>query len=138
MHAGDGSTCVCERSTLQSVVDFLLEQNGMTHAGLAPLLGGRTRVSDFFNGRRSLSIGQIQTLRERFGVSADVLLPDEPSRAHGQAHGQDGEAAHVTVRTSDGAPTPLATIILITRRAPVCGPRQPGPGAQHPRVDLDE
>ena len=64
-----------ERSTPQSVVDFLLEQNGMTRAELAPLLGGRSRVSDFFNGRRHLSLGQIQKLRERFGVSADALLP---------------------------------------------------------------
>ena len=64
-----------ERSTPQSVVDFLLEQNGMTRAELAPLLGGRSRVSDFFNGRRHLSLGQIQKLRECFGVSADALLP---------------------------------------------------------------
>ena len=64
-----------ERSTPQSVVDFLLEQNGMTRAELAPLLGGRSRVSDFFNGRRHLSLGQIQKLRERFGVSADALIP---------------------------------------------------------------
>ncbi|HEY9427932.1 MAG TPA: helix-turn-helix domain-containing protein [Gemmatimonadaceae bacterium] len=64
-----------ERSTPQSVVDFLLEQNGMTRAELAPLMGGRSRVSDFFNGRRQLSLGQIGKLRERFGVSADALLP---------------------------------------------------------------
>jgi antitoxin component HigA of HigAB toxin-antitoxin module len=38
-------------------------------------MGGRSRVSDFFNGRRHLSLGQIQKLRERFGVSADVLIP---------------------------------------------------------------
>ncbi len=64
-----------ERSTPQSVVDFLLEQNDMTRAELAPLMGGRSRVSDFFNGRRQLSLGQIQKLRERFGVSADALIP---------------------------------------------------------------
>lgn len=69
-----------ERSTPQSVVDFLLEQNGMTRADLAPLMGGRSRVSDFFSGTRPrLSVGQIQALRERFGVSADVLLPDPES-----------------------------------------------------------
>jgi HTH-type transcriptional regulator/antitoxin HigA len=65
-----------ERSTPQSVVDMLLDQNDMTRAELAPLMGGRSRVSDFFNGRRQLSLGQIQKLRERFGVSADALLPD--------------------------------------------------------------
>ena len=64
-----------EGSTPRSVVDFLLEQNDMTRAELAPLMGGRSRVSDFFNGRRQLSLGQIQKLRERFGVSADALIP---------------------------------------------------------------
>jgi HTH-type transcriptional regulator/antitoxin HigA len=64
-----------EGSTPRSVVDFLLEQNDMTRAELAPLMGGRSRVSDFFNGRRQLSLGQIQKLRERFGVSADALTP---------------------------------------------------------------
>lgn len=64
-----------DASTPQDVVDFLLEQNGMTRAQLAPLFGGRSRVSDFFNGVRSLSVGQVQALRARFGVSADLLLP---------------------------------------------------------------
>lgn len=64
-----------EGSTPRSVVDFLLEQNDMTRAELAPLMGGRSRVSDFFNGRGQLSLGQIQKLRERFGVSADALIP---------------------------------------------------------------
>lgn len=63
-----------ETSTPQSVVDLLLEQNGMTRAELGPLFGGRSRVFDFFAGKRHLSLGQIQTLRERFGVPADLLL----------------------------------------------------------------
>ncbi len=70
-----------DASTPQDVVDFLLEQNGMTRAQLAPLLGGRSRVSEFFNGVRPLSVGQVQTLRARFGVSADLLLP-RPDRQH--------------------------------------------------------
>ena len=72
------------RSTPQSVVDFLLEQNDMTRAKLAPLFGGRSRVSDFFSGKHPrLSLGQIQALRARFGVSADALLPDAPTSAGG-------------------------------------------------------
>lgn len=67
-------------STPQDVVDFLLEQNGMSRAQLAPLLGGRSRVSDFFNGVRPLSVGQVQALRARFGVSADLLLPAPAAR----------------------------------------------------------
>ena len=69
-----------DASTPQDVVDFLLEQHGMTRAQLAPLLGGRSRVSDFFHGVRPLSVGQVQRLRARFGVSADLLLPRPEAR----------------------------------------------------------
>ena len=60
--------------TPQDVVDFMLEQRGMTRADLAPMMGGRSRVSDFFNGRRALSKGQIEALREHLGIPADLLI----------------------------------------------------------------
>lgn len=60
--------------TPQGVVDFMLDQRGMTRADLAPIMGGRSRVSDFFNGRRSLSKGQIEALREHLGIPADLLI----------------------------------------------------------------
>jgi HTH-type transcriptional regulator/antitoxin HigA len=60
--------------TPQDVVDFVLQQRGMTRAELAPLMGGRSRVSDFFNGRRALSKGQIEALREHLHIPADLLF----------------------------------------------------------------
>lgn len=56
------------------VVTFMLEQKGMTRADLTEIMGGRSRVSDFFNGKRELSRGQIERLRELLGISADLLL----------------------------------------------------------------
>ena len=58
----------------QAVVDFMLEQRGMTRADLSDHLGGRSRVSEFFAGKRLLSTNQIKALRELFGISADLLL----------------------------------------------------------------
>jgi HTH-type transcriptional regulator/antitoxin HigA len=60
--------------TPQEAVDFFLDQHGMTRAELAPLMGGRSRVSDFFKGIRTLSTTQIKALRERLGIPADLLL----------------------------------------------------------------
>lgn len=60
--------------TPQQLVDFVLEQRGMTRAELAPLMGGRSRVSDFFNGKRPLSRGQIEALRRELGIPADLLI----------------------------------------------------------------
>jgi len=61
-------------STPQSIVDFVLEQRGMQRSNLAEVMGGRSRVSDFFNGKRELSRTQIKTLRDVFGIPADLLL----------------------------------------------------------------
>lgn len=60
--------------TPQEAVDFMLEQRRLQRADLAEWLGGRSRVSEFFSGKRPLSRNQIQTLRENLGLSADLLL----------------------------------------------------------------
>jgi len=63
-----------ETGTPQSVVAFMLDQRDMTRADLAPLVGGRARVSEFFAGKRRLSIGQVRALRDELGIPADLLI----------------------------------------------------------------
>ena len=63
-----------ESGTPQSVVTFMLEQKGLTRTDLAPLMGGKARVSEFFSGKRSLSIAQIRALRDHLGIPADLLI----------------------------------------------------------------
>ena len=60
--------------TPQSVVDFMLEQKGLTRADVAEAMGGKSRVSEFFSGKRDLSREQIKALREMLGIPADLLL----------------------------------------------------------------
>lgn len=61
-------------TTPQEVVDFVLEQKGMQRADLAEIIGGKSRVSEFFAGKRELSRAQIRALRDLLGVPADLLL----------------------------------------------------------------
>ena len=63
-----------DAATPQEVVDFMLEQHEMSRADLAPILGGRSRVSEFFSGKRKLSKAQALALRDIFHVTLDVLL----------------------------------------------------------------
>ena len=58
----------------QAVVDFMLEQKGLDRTALHEAMGGKSRVSEFFSGKRQLSRGQIEALRELLGVPADLLL----------------------------------------------------------------
>ena len=69
--------------TPQEVVDFMLDQKGLSRADLAVWLGGQRGVSEFFHGRRRLSLGQIERLRHHLGIPADLLMdasrPSYPS-----------------------------------------------------------
>ena len=61
-------------TTPQEVVDFLLEQKGMQRADLNEIMGGKSRVSEFFAAKRDLSRTQIRALRDLLGIPADLLL----------------------------------------------------------------
>src|SRR5438477_203380 len=54
---------VDDSGTPREVVAFMLDQHGMTRADLVPILGGKSRVSEFFAGKRALSVTQIKALR---------------------------------------------------------------------------
>jgi HTH-type transcriptional regulator/antitoxin HigA len=58
---------------------FRMEQQGLSRKDLEPIIGSRTHVAEILNRKRSLSIGMIRRLHERFGISADVLI--RPTRA---------------------------------------------------------
>jgi HTH-type transcriptional regulator / antitoxin HigA len=58
----------------RDVIDFMLEQKGMTRADLTEVMGGRSRVSDYFNGKRELSKSQAIGLGRLLDISLDVLL----------------------------------------------------------------
>ena len=60
--------------TPQSAVAFMLEQKGMTRTDLHPLMGGKARVSEFFSGKRRLSMEQSRSLRRELGLPADLLI----------------------------------------------------------------
>ncbi len=58
----------------REVVAARLEELGMSRADLTAIMGGKSRVSEFFNGKRSLSIKQVRGLREALGIPADRLI----------------------------------------------------------------
>ena len=73
-----------EASTPQSAVEFRIEQLDMTRTDLVPILGGRSRVSEFFSGKRPLSMTQVARLRDELGISADLLIPEPKRKPRGK------------------------------------------------------
>ena len=64
-----------DRANPQAIVDFMLEQKGMSRSDIIDVMGGKSRVSEFFSEKRDLSINQVRALREVLGIPADLLIP---------------------------------------------------------------
>jgi HTH-type transcriptional regulator/antitoxin HigA len=62
------------RVTPRQAVTFMLEQKGLDRSDLDDVMGGKSRVSEFLNGKRELSKSQVEGLRRLLGIPADVLL----------------------------------------------------------------
>ena len=65
-----------------AMIEFCLEQQGLTRKDLEPMIGSRTRVSEVLSGKRGLSLAMIRRLSAGLGIPADVLIqPTGPSKA---------------------------------------------------------
>ena len=58
----------------QQAVNFMLEQKGMSRSDLDDVMGGKSRISEFFSGKRELSKSQVEALHRGLGIPADILL----------------------------------------------------------------
>ena len=55
-------------------IKFRMEQLGMSRTDLAKIIGTRSRVSEIFSGKRSLSVKMMKNLHQELQVPAEVLL----------------------------------------------------------------
>lgn len=60
--------------TPQALVELALELKGLQRSDLYDVMGGKSRVSEFFGGKRELSMNQVRALRDVLGVPADLLI----------------------------------------------------------------
>lgn len=64
---------------------FRMEQLRLRPVDLAPYLGGRGRVSEILNRKRSLSISQIMRLHHELDIPLASLMPKEEPARHSSA-----------------------------------------------------
>ena len=63
-----------------SVVEFMMEQRGLTRRDLEPMIGTRARVAEVLNRRRPLTLPMIRRLSAGLKVPADILVRDYQTR----------------------------------------------------------
>ncbi|MEZ4664119.1 MAG: hypothetical protein R2911_41850 [Caldilineaceae bacterium] len=57
-----------------SVLEYVMEQQGLTRKDLEPYIGPRQRVWDIMERRRPLSLAMIRRLSKELHIPADLLL----------------------------------------------------------------
>lgn len=57
-------------------VRFVMDRKGLKPADLVPFFGAQSRVSDFLNRKRGLSMEQVRRLHRGLGVPFESLLAD--------------------------------------------------------------
>lgn len=61
----------------RELLEFLMEQNELAQKDLVPIFGSSSRVSEYLNGKRDLSLSQIIKLAKRFALSPAAFIPKE-------------------------------------------------------------
>jgi HTH-type transcriptional regulator/antitoxin HigA len=57
-----------------SAIRFRMEEQGLRQKDLAPLLGGKNRVSEVLSGKRALTVGMVRSLSDALHIPADLLV----------------------------------------------------------------
>jgi HTH-type transcriptional regulator/antitoxin HigA len=55
-------------------IKFRMEQQGLTHKDLQPLIGSRTQVAEVLARKRRLTLPMIRRLHAKLGIPAEVLV----------------------------------------------------------------
>ena len=60
----------------RELIQYLMEQNDLAQTDLVSEFGSASRVSEFLNGKRNLSIEQAKKVSSRFKLQLSALLED--------------------------------------------------------------
>lgn len=75
-----------------SAIRFRMEEQGLRQKDLAPILGGKNRVSEVLSGKRALTLGMVRSLSESLHIPAELLVR-EPAAPYGSDNSDDDEEA---------------------------------------------
>jgi HTH-type transcriptional regulator/antitoxin HigA len=69
-----------------TAIQFRMEQQGLTRKNLEPLIGSRARVSEVMTRQRPLTLAMIRRVRDKLGISADLLVGHPEKKLRKRVH----------------------------------------------------
>jgi HTH-type transcriptional regulator/antitoxin HigA len=70
-------------STPIQMIEFAMDQQGLTRKDLEPMIGSRARVSEVLGGKRNLTLAMIRRLTVGLRIPADLLIATGSGRRPG-------------------------------------------------------
>lgn len=83
-----------------AVIEFMMDQNGLTRKDLEPMIGSRARVSEVLSGKRPLTLAMIRALSNAWSISADLLLGETVRQKHRRAGSAKDSSRKVPTRSA--------------------------------------
>jgi HTH-type transcriptional regulator/antitoxin HigA len=83
-----------ERPDPVDAILFRMEQQGLRQKDLAPLLGGKNRVSEILSRKRPLTLPMVRALSETLRIPADLLIR-EPAASYGTEESLEIPLSHL-------------------------------------------
>lgn len=71
-----------ERPDPIEAIRFRMEEQGLKQKDLAPILGGKNRVSEILNGKRPLTLAMVRALNETLKIPVELLIGDRISHPY--------------------------------------------------------
>jgi HTH-type transcriptional regulator/antitoxin HigA len=83
-----------------AVIEYMMDQNGLTRKDLEPMIGSRARVSEVLSGKRPLTLAMIRALSNAWSISADLLLGKTVRQKHRRAGSAKDSSRKVPTRST--------------------------------------
>lgn len=83
-----------------AVIEFMMDQNGLTRKDLEPMIGSRARVSEVLSGKRPLTLAMIRALSNAWSISGDLLLGETVRQKHRRAGSAKDSSRKVPTRSA--------------------------------------
>jgi len=78
-------------------IRFRMEEQGLRQKDLAPILGGKNRVSEILSGKRPLTLTMVRALNEALKIPAELLIR-EPAPPTYQQKSESGSVSPRSAR----------------------------------------
>jgi HTH-type transcriptional regulator/antitoxin HigA len=83
-----------------AVIEFMMDQRGLSRKDLQPMIGSRARVSEVLSGKRPLTLAMIRALSNAWSISGDLLLGETVRQKHRRAGRAKDSSRKVPTRSA--------------------------------------